>query len=201
MTVSRRKFLTASALATVASTFSTPAVFGAVGDKKYRTALVGCGWWGTNILNTAIQTKSVEPVAMVDVDRRQLEPGISSTPPFKRNPSNPWRWSMSIGGNSNLHSNRSKRKPVPHRKRSAIIGKCSNRSNRTSSSMPPRTTGTLSSRLPPAKPGRMFTSKSRSATRSTKELRWSRRHGTRSEPFKSVHTAGCRLTMWQQWNS
>jgi len=78
MTISRRKFLTASTLAAAASTLPTPAIFGAVGDKKYRIALVGCGWWGMNILNTAIQTKSVEPVAMVDVDKRQLEPALKS---------------------------------------------------------------------------------------------------------------------------
>jgi predicted dehydrogenase len=76
MTLSRRKFLTASALAAVASTLPAPAVFGQTTNKKYRVALVGTGWWGMNILNTAIQSKTVEPVAMVDVDKNQLDPAI-----------------------------------------------------------------------------------------------------------------------------
>ena len=76
MELSRRKFLTASTLAVVASTLPAPAIFGADSDKKYRVALVGTGWWGMNILNAAIQSKTVEPVAMVDVDQRQLEPAL-----------------------------------------------------------------------------------------------------------------------------
>jgi len=76
MKLSRRKFLTASAMATVASTFPTPAIHGAERNKKYRVALVGSGWWGMNILNTAIQSKTVEPVAPVDVDKRHLDPAL-----------------------------------------------------------------------------------------------------------------------------
>jgi len=79
MTLSRRRFLTATTLATVAaSTFATPAIFGAERTKKYRTALVGSGWWGMNILNTAIRTGTIEPVALVDVDRRHLDPALRS---------------------------------------------------------------------------------------------------------------------------
>jgi predicted dehydrogenase len=80
MTITRRGFLqhslaTSSTAAAVVSggTFSAPAVFGAEKDKKYRTALVGTGWWGTNILNAALATKTIEPVALVDVDQRQLD--------------------------------------------------------------------------------------------------------------------------------
>ena len=76
MTLSRRKFLTASALAAVATTFPTPAIHGAQRDKKYRTALVGSGWWGMNILETAIKTGTVVPVALVDVDKRHLDPAV-----------------------------------------------------------------------------------------------------------------------------
>ena len=80
MTFSRRKFLTASAMATVvaASAFPTPIIFGADTNKKYRVALVGCGWWGMNILNTAIQSKTIEPAALVDVDRRHIESSLKS---------------------------------------------------------------------------------------------------------------------------
>jgi len=77
-THSRRKFLTASALLAVAPAFPAPAIHGQERNKKYRTALVGSGWWGMNILNTAIQSKTIEPVAIVDVDKRQLDPAIKS---------------------------------------------------------------------------------------------------------------------------
>ncbi|MGL4593287.1 MAG: Gfo/Idh/MocA family oxidoreductase [Thermoguttaceae bacterium] len=77
MTITRRRFLTTSAVAmsavTAASRFPTPALFGVERTKKYRTALIGSGWWGTNILNAAIASKTIEPVALVDVDSRQLE--------------------------------------------------------------------------------------------------------------------------------
>ncbi|MCL2710745.1 MAG: Gfo/Idh/MocA family oxidoreductase [Planctomycetaceae bacterium] len=78
MTISRRKFLTASTMLAVASTLPAPAILGAQRDKKYRTALVGSGWWGMNILNTAIQSKTVEPVAIVDVDTWHREGAIKS---------------------------------------------------------------------------------------------------------------------------
>jgi len=71
MTVSRRLFLAASAAA--GATLAAPAVHGAQKDKKYRTALVGTGWWGMNILRTAIEAGRSEVVAMCDVDRNMLD--------------------------------------------------------------------------------------------------------------------------------
>ena len=49
----RRDFLKTSATAgLLASTFPS---FGAVGSgKTYTTALIGCGWWGNNILGEAM---------------------------------------------------------------------------------------------------------------------------------------------------
>ncbi len=41
--------------------------------QKYRTALVGSGWWGTNILRCAMQAGESKIVAMCDVDTRQLQ--------------------------------------------------------------------------------------------------------------------------------
>lgn len=52
--------------------FAAPAVHGAEKTKKYRTALVGAGWWGTNILSAAIESGTVEPIALCDVDENQL---------------------------------------------------------------------------------------------------------------------------------
>src|SRR5690606_27872464 len=42
-------------------------------DKKYRTALIGCGWWGMNILREAIAAGQSKVVAMCDVDRQHLD--------------------------------------------------------------------------------------------------------------------------------
>lgn len=41
--------------------------------QKYRTALVGAGWWGTNILRCAVQAGQSKVVAVCDVDSRQLK--------------------------------------------------------------------------------------------------------------------------------
>jgi predicted dehydrogenase len=71
MTVSRRSFLASSAAAGAA--LAAPAVRGADKNKRYRTALIGSGWWGMNILRTAIEAGESDVVAMCDVDSRQLE--------------------------------------------------------------------------------------------------------------------------------
>lgn len=41
--------------------------------QKYRTALIGSGWWGTNILRCAVQAGESTVVALCDVDTRQLK--------------------------------------------------------------------------------------------------------------------------------
>lgn len=41
--------------------------------RKYRTAVVGSGWWGTNILRCAVQAGESKIVALCDVDTRQLK--------------------------------------------------------------------------------------------------------------------------------
>lgn len=41
--------------------------------KKYRTALIGSGWWGMNILRVALADGSVDVVALCDVDADELE--------------------------------------------------------------------------------------------------------------------------------
>jgi len=71
MNVNRRDFLAASAAAGAA--LAAPAVHGAEKGKKYRTALIGSGWWGMNILRTAIEAGESDVVALADVDRRHLD--------------------------------------------------------------------------------------------------------------------------------
>jgi predicted dehydrogenase len=71
MSVTRRGFLASSAVAGVA--LAAPAVHGAEKNRKYRTALIGSGWWGMNILRTAIEAGESDLVALCDVDRRHLD--------------------------------------------------------------------------------------------------------------------------------
>ena len=40
---------------------------------QYKTALVGSGWWGTNILRYAIQAGESKVVALCDADENQLK--------------------------------------------------------------------------------------------------------------------------------
>ena len=61
---SRRHFISATSAAFAASSFH---IFGADPAKKYRTALIGCGWWGMNILKEAIASGRVKVCALCDV--------------------------------------------------------------------------------------------------------------------------------------
>jgi predicted dehydrogenase len=70
MPMNRRTFLTSSVAAGVALKF--PAVATAQQNKTYRTALIGSGWWGTNILREAMASGRCELTALVDVDQRQI---------------------------------------------------------------------------------------------------------------------------------
>jgi predicted dehydrogenase len=62
--MNRRTFLSTSAAPLLA----------AQGARKYRTALVGTGWWGMNILRAAMAAGESKVVALCDVDRNQLDP-------------------------------------------------------------------------------------------------------------------------------
>jgi hypothetical protein len=67
----RRQFIKTTAAASAA--LATAPLIRVVGqDKKYRTALVGAGWWGGNILRCAIQAGQSKIVALCDVDANQL---------------------------------------------------------------------------------------------------------------------------------
>jgi len=67
----RRTFLAGTAAA--AAIASAPSVHAAAKDKKYRTALIGTGWWGMNILRQAIAADQTKVVALCDVDSDRLE--------------------------------------------------------------------------------------------------------------------------------
>jgi len=69
--MNRRIFLKSSAASGLA--FALPAIATAARTKTYRTALIGSGWWGTNILREAVASGRCKIVALVDVDKRQLD--------------------------------------------------------------------------------------------------------------------------------
>jgi predicted dehydrogenase len=75
MRLTRRDFLLASAAAGLS--LAAPAVLKGNQDKVYKTALVGSGWWGMNILREAIRAGQSKVVAMCDVDRRLLGPAAA----------------------------------------------------------------------------------------------------------------------------
>lgn len=67
--MNRKDFLRTSALATGA-VLTRPFITYA-SQSKYKLALIGTGWWGTNILREAIKSGECQVVALCDVDDRQ----------------------------------------------------------------------------------------------------------------------------------
>jgi predicted dehydrogenase len=67
----RREFLKTSAAASVA--FAAGPIIHIKGQQKiYKTALIGSGWWGNNILRCAMQARQSKVVALCDVDQTFL---------------------------------------------------------------------------------------------------------------------------------
>lgn len=72
MQLDRRQFIhgiTATGLALGGAPF----IHAASKAKRYRTALIGSGWWGMNILKEALASGQCQAVALCDVDRDALE--------------------------------------------------------------------------------------------------------------------------------
>ncbi len=68
----RRRFLQQTALAgTMLS--AAPFIRAADPTKKFRTALIGCGWWGKNILKEAIASGRIKVVGLCDVHENVRE--------------------------------------------------------------------------------------------------------------------------------
>jgi predicted dehydrogenase len=81
MTITRREFARGSAAA--ATALAVPRLLlAAKAGKRYRTALVGSGWWGTNILREAIRSGECQVVAICDVDDSQLDKVFSELGPL-----------------------------------------------------------------------------------------------------------------------
>jgi predicted dehydrogenase len=71
MQVTRRRFLQRTALAGAA--LSALPLWGKDAEGRYSTALIGCGWWGKNILGEAMASPGSRVVALCDVDQRYLD--------------------------------------------------------------------------------------------------------------------------------
>src|SRR5262245_1218021 len=72
MKLNRRDFLKKSMAVSIAAGAAWR-VSGAEG-KTFRTAIIGTGWWGMNILGEAMTSRRCPVVAMCDVDQRLLDP-------------------------------------------------------------------------------------------------------------------------------
>ncbi len=71
--MNRRRFLQSTAAAAALAAFPFARAAQKSGGRKFRTALIGCGWWGNNILREAMASGQCEIVALGDVDARQLQ--------------------------------------------------------------------------------------------------------------------------------
>src|SRR5437016_7839131 len=69
--MNRRRFLESIAAGGVA--LQSPLVFAQSSERKYRTALIGSGWWGKNILQEAMASGRCRIVAPCDADSTTLE--------------------------------------------------------------------------------------------------------------------------------
>lgn len=71
MTLHRRSFVQSTVAGGLL--LGAPAIHAASKAKKYRTALIGSGWWGMNILKEAMAAGNCTVVALADVDLDVLE--------------------------------------------------------------------------------------------------------------------------------
>lgn len=70
--ISRRQFGKAAG-GLSAALLAAPYIRAASTEKTYRTALIGCGWWGKNVLKEAIASHRCKVVGLCDVDAHALE--------------------------------------------------------------------------------------------------------------------------------
>lgn len=69
--MNRRNFIKNTVLAG-ATLSAMPYIKADTPAKKYKTALVGTGWWGMNILGEAMASGQCKVVGLCDVDQRFL---------------------------------------------------------------------------------------------------------------------------------
>lgn len=71
MNMTRRKFISSTAAA--GAVLATAPYIKGQPVTRYTTALIGCGWWGNNILREAMAAGSADVVALCDVDSKLLD--------------------------------------------------------------------------------------------------------------------------------
>jgi predicted dehydrogenase len=71
MNSNRRQFIKSAATAALA--FNALPILGAEPNRKYRTALIGSGWWGMNILREAMAAGQAKVVALCDASQQNLD--------------------------------------------------------------------------------------------------------------------------------
>jgi predicted dehydrogenase len=71
--MNRRHFLQTTLAASALSTFNFHILGQDKAGRKQRTVLIGCGWWGNNILREAMASGECQIVGLCDVDERQFE--------------------------------------------------------------------------------------------------------------------------------
>jgi predicted dehydrogenase len=71
--ISRRHFLQATAVSTLAVSQVPAVIEGAQDERKLKMGLIGCGWYGRVDAKAAIEAGGVEFVALCDVDSEHLE--------------------------------------------------------------------------------------------------------------------------------
>ena len=76
--MNRRHFLQSTSAASALAAFPYVKAAEKSGGRKYRTVLIGCGWWGNNILREAMASGQCEIVGLCDVDARQFEPTMAN---------------------------------------------------------------------------------------------------------------------------
>ncbi len=157
----RRHFLRHAALAVGAFT-SAPFIRGAAPGRKFRTALIGCGWWGKNILKEAMASGRCKIVALGDVDANALEVAGEQVNDLS-------------GDTPKLY--RDYRELLEKEKPDIVI------------IATPDHWHALNTIAALAEPARTSSSKSRPATPSTKAARWSRPRGTAGASCRSGCTA------------
>lgn len=77
MNLTRRHFIKGAAAAAVS--FNAVPLISAAPGRKYRTALLGSGWWGMNILREAMGSGQCKVVALCDVDPQALSVAAERT--------------------------------------------------------------------------------------------------------------------------
>lgn len=77
--MNRRTFMRSAALASLSM---APLIRVMGKDQLYKTALIGSGWWGMNILRCALRAGQSKLVALCDVDEKQLQQALQQLRPL-----------------------------------------------------------------------------------------------------------------------